>query len=215
MDLTIIRHGECLAQCDDEARIDPDSALSPLGQQQARLAGQRLAAMKVTHIISSPLLRALETAHIIAEEIAITQIDVWMAVREGYSSTHRGFPRSVLAARFSRAIWPDEITEEGWGHGDDTYQHFFARADETAKRFIAHFGQGDHVVLVTHGGFANYLLHALLHIPLDTPTWFELANGSLTRVRLPPAPGPDEPVWPLYPPARVEIHSINEAAHLQ
>jgi broad specificity phosphatase PhoE len=171
--------------------------------------------MHVTHVVSSPLLRALETAHIVAEAVGIEQVEVWMAAREGFSATHRGYSRSVLAERFSRAVLPIEIVEDGWPHGDDTYATFLARAEETASRLNSQFGQEDHVVLVTHGGFANYLLHALLRIPPDTPAWFELANGSLTRMRFPSAPSPDDPVWPLYPPVRVEIHSINETARLQ
>jgi broad specificity phosphatase PhoE len=212
--LTIVRHGECLAQCDPAAARDPDSALSALGREQAQLAGERLAALQVTHIVSSPLVRALETATIIAEAVGIGPIEVWLQAREGFSHAHRADGRSILGKRFPTALLPMEIAEEGWDHGNDTFAGFFARAQETAALLKAQFAVADHVVLVTHGGFANYLLHGLLTIAPETPTWFELANGSLTRLRFPPPPAPDAPVWPLYPPVGVEVLGVNEVGHL-
>jgi probable phosphoglycerate mutase len=212
--LTIVRHGECLAQCDAASARDPDSALSALGRRQAQRAGERLATLQPTHLISSPLVRALETATIIGETVGIGPIEVWLQAREGFSHAHRAFGRSILSQRFPAALLPVEIAEEGWDHGNDTYGGFFARAQETAALLKSRFAADDHVVLVTHGGFANYLLHGLLNIAPETPTWFDLANGSLTRLRFPPPPAPDAPVWPLYPAVRVEVLAVNEVGHL-
>jgi hypothetical protein len=47
-----------------------------------------------------------------------------------------------------------------------------------------------------------------------SPQWFELANGSITRVRLIPDPQAERLDWPLYPPIPVEIKNINDIAHL-
>jgi broad specificity phosphatase PhoE len=214
LDLTIVRHGQCLAQCEPSAQGDPDSALSPVGEQQARRAGERLSAMQVTHLVSSPLLRTLDTAQIIAETVGMESVEVWMQIREGFSGSHRGYGRMDLTRRYPRASLPAALADDGWAHGDDTYDSFFARAQETVMMLRDRFATSDHVVLVTHGGFANYLLHVLLQIRPSTPTWFELANGSLTRIRFPPPAPPDEPVWPLYPPVGVEVLSVNEVGHL-
>lgn len=83
MHLLIIRHGECLGQCDPDYYDDPDSALSPGGEQQARHVAQRLREERVTHILSSPLIRSLATASIITEAIEIEHIAVWPELREG------------------------------------------------------------------------------------------------------------------------------------
>lgn len=214
MHLSIVRHGECLGQCDPAFWTDPDSELSQLGKQQALLTGQKLAAVGVTHILSSPLIRALSTAAIIAKATGIEQITVWMALREGYSSIHRGFPRVELAQRYPQAILPDDIAVDGWAHGGDTLGPFLARSEAIVATLKATFQHDAHVVLVTHGGIANYLLHAILHIGPTTPQWFELANGSITRVRFVPNPAEERPNWPLYPPVDAEILSVNDIAHL-
>jgi hypothetical protein len=57
-------------------------------------------------------------------------------------------------------------------------------------------------------------LHTLLGIPASTPQWFELANGSLSEIRLVPNPEAERPGWPLYPPVAVEILSLNDCRHL-
>jgi broad specificity phosphatase PhoE len=46
------------------------------------------------------------------------------------------------------------------------------------------FGYADLVALVTHGGLANALLHAIVKISPIAPQWFELANSSISHVRL-------------------------------
>jgi broad specificity phosphatase PhoE len=215
MDLLIVRHGECLGQCDPSAASDPDSALSSLGEQQARHTAFRLRTEAITHILSSPLLRALATARILAEALSVDAIDVWPELREGWNELYQGRPREELLQRFPAAKLPPIITELGWTHdGDMSYEHFFARAEQTLQRIKACFGPQDRIVVVTHGGFANYLLHALLNISPTTPQWFELANCSISHVRLVPEPEVERPNWPLYPPMAVEVFSVNDIAHI-
>ncbi len=80
MHLFILRHGECLGQIDPESFSDPDTALSELGQLQARQTAQRLAGENITQLISSPLIRALATASQIAESLAECRLGVWPEV---------------------------------------------------------------------------------------------------------------------------------------
>jgi broad specificity phosphatase PhoE len=215
MDLLIVRHGECLGQCDPSAANDPDSALSSLGERQARHTALRLRTEAITHILSSPLLRALATATILAQALRVDAIDVWPELREGWNEPYQGRPRDELLHRFPAAKLPPTVTELGWTHdGDTSYEHFFARAEQTLQRIKACFGPQDRIVVVTHGGFANYLLHALLNINPTTPQWFELANCSISHVRLVPEPEVERPNWPLYPPVAVEVFAINDTTHI-
>jgi len=94
------------------------------------------------------------------------------------------------------------------------YDALWQRCQELITRVRQHFTHQDHVVLVTHGGCANYLLHILLGIDRRAPQWFDLANGSITRVRLVADPEAERPSWPLYPPIPVEIKNVNDVAHL-
>jgi broad specificity phosphatase PhoE len=211
---TLVRHGECLGQTDPQFWSDPDSALSTRGIEQAIATAHQLATEQVTHLVSSPLLRALTTADAIATMCAIAHIQVWPKLREGFSGTYRGLARSKLLAQFPRAVLADSITEDGWNHGDTNYDALWLRCQELVQRVRQQFTHQNHVVLVTHGGCANYLLHILLGIDRRSPQWFELANGSISRVRLVPDPQAERPDWPLYPPIPVEIKTINDIAHL-
>jgi broad specificity phosphatase PhoE len=76
-------------------------------------------------------------------------------------------------------------------------------------RFVA----DDCVVVVTHGGFAHYLLHAILRSPPDTPVWFDMANGALTHIRF--LQKQDREEWPLYPAFEAEILAMNDVAHVR
>lgn len=215
MHLLIVRHGECLGQWDPQFYSDPDSPLSIRGEQQARQVAQRLIAERVTHIVSSPLIRSLATASIIADVVGVTSFGVWTELREGWGELHRSFVRAELQRRFPRALLPASVSSEGWDHGGDvSYEIFFARAEQSLDLIKKQFGPDDRVVIVTHGGFANYLLHAILRIERTTPRWFDLSNCSVSHVRLVPEPEKERPNWPLYPPVEAEVLSINDMAHL-
>lgn len=165
MMLYLIRHGECLGQCDPNYYSDPDSPLSDLGREQA-VQTRKALSEKLTHIISSPLIRALETAAIIASNKPIT---VWTDVREGFSNSHQGRPLSDLQARFPSALFPESISEQGWQHGNDVYDDWQPRCQNVLASLNTQFSNDDHIALITHGGFANYLLHALLGLTFKKP----------------------------------------------
>lgn len=64
MEVTVIRHGTA----EDRARSDADRALTAVGRAEAVRAGERVAAMTtgVDSIVSSPYLRARQTAELVA-----------------------------------------------------------------------------------------------------------------------------------------------------
>src|SRR5829696_7473113 len=120
MDLFLVRHGECLGQVDPNCK-SPDSELTERGLLQAQLTAQRLASEEITHIISSPLVRSLNTATVIADGLQCEQVIVWSDLREGWSGPlYRAFGRKELLGRFPKTTLPVEITDRGWDHGGDT-----------------------------------------------------------------------------------------------
>ena len=216
MDLFIVRHGESLAYIDPALDNHPDTALSPLGERQARAAATRLKTLEVSQIVSSPLVRALGTAAYIAEAVDQPTIEVWPELCEGWVGAFQSFPRKELLRRFPRVNLPNSITDAGWSYpGDDTYATFCARAEGVLRRIETTFGHADRVAVVTHGGLANSLLHAILRISPATPQWFELQFASITHVRLVPDPQAERPNWPLYPPVYAEVKAVNDTAHLR
>ncbi len=212
--LWIVRHGECLGNVDAQRYPGPDTELTTLGKHQGQCVGQRLAALQITHLVSSPLLRALQTAQIIADQAQLAQFEVWMDLREGNHGDYWCEPRQRLAAAAPKATLPAELGDAGWLHQTRNNQQFTARCARVLDQVRQRFGHADRVALVTHGIVASNLLHALLGIPWSRPTWFELANGSLSSVRLVPDPAAERPGWELLPPVDVEVEYLNDVRHL-
>ena len=67
---TFVRHGESEANKRNIIQGHSDSPLSEAGREHARAAGQWLADRQIDLVFTSPLSRSLETANIIAREIA-------------------------------------------------------------------------------------------------------------------------------------------------
>lgn len=135
--------------------------------------------------------------------------DLHLDLKPRGNRIHRGPGRSELLRRFPRAVLPATITEDGWEHGgDDRYPDFYARCATVARRLEARFRPDDRVVVVGHGGCLNYVLHALLGIPLEAPVWLQMDLGAISTLRL--VPGRERRCgWPLYPPVGVEVLSLN------
>ncbi len=203
MHLFIVRHGQC--------EYAADGPLTSEGELRSRQVALRLKRSAITHILSSPLLRSLGTASIIAEECD-KAVAVWHSLREGFDDPHVGFPRSELMRRFPRALLPPTITDQGWPHGGDSYESFIARSQAVMSQLKAEFSDDDRVVMVAHGGITNYLLHAILQIPRTAPQWFALDYCAITHVHF--VPEAERQNWPLYPPFEVEIISVNDRSHL-
>lgn len=211
MQLFIVRHGECAAQV--TGAHDPDSPLTARGRRQVALVGAALARDGVTAILSSPLVRALETAQIAAAALGLPLVAVWPDLREHYMARHRAHGTATLRRYCPLARFPAAITADGWDHGGDTPASANARCRRAIGRVRAEFGDDARVALVTHGGFANTLLHVLLDLPPGATSFFELANGALHHVRLVPA---DERLRDaFYPPFAVEVHAVNDTGHLR
>lgn len=212
--LFLVRHGECFGNVDAAQYADPDTALTPLGEIQATRVGERLAELNVTHLVSSPLMRALATTQIIADKTSIAHFEVWMDLREGNHGQYWCQPRCQLAAKAPKARLPEALGEADWLHETANYQVFTQRCERVITHLTATFTHADRVVVVTHGILASNLLHVLLGITWQRPTWFELANGSLTCVRLVADPAAERPGWALLPPVDIEVAYVNDTRHL-
>ena len=71
MQILLLRHGDALDHTDDAAR-----ALSPVGNDQARIAGGVLQSLLLIPelIFTSPLLRAVQTATVVADLLGVRNI---------------------------------------------------------------------------------------------------------------------------------------------
>lgn len=187
-----------------------DSALTALGVKQAdRLAGylrdscQELPkdfqdrtkiGYRITHIYSSLMLRALQTASAISKALELPVIGrkdlfecggIYMADEE--TGERIGLPGRTyreLSKLFPNLILPDNDPDSGWWNRPfEIREERFSRARRVIQSMIdTHGATDDNVAIVTHGAFHNALLTVLLKLPEDHNNWINMNNAAITSV---------------------------------
>ena len=187
MIVTAVRHAESLGNAglsDDE-----DPLLSPLGERQARLTGERLAREGVTHVWSSPYRRAIRTAEHVAKLLGLE-----IVLRPDMCEHHlydglrefRFRPAAEIVAEFRGTRLADGFPVTGWEpEWPESWEHLLgrtARVAQAAFELGLSAGPEAHLVVVGHGASVKGLMCALTGevIPRDAP----FTNACLSRVRL-------------------------------
>ena len=152
--LYLVRHG---ARQHPPAGGDPDPGLSPLGKQQARLLGPRLADVPFDVLLHSPLRRATQTAQILSGYLPGVPVRPSGLLRDrtaGPAGDQDGtLPEQYRA--FLDKVPPDER--------DPGAQHLNAAVDQLMTT-----GSSDRCeLLVTH----NYVIGWFVRHALDAPWW--------------------------------------------
>lgn len=146
--LYLIRHGEASPH---------DGPLSEVGREQARLTGQRLRDVPFAAIWHGPLVRAAQTAAIIAKDFPQVQVTALELIGDYIPSDPdlAGLPPSY--AQFVAQYPPAERAQGA------------ALAADAIERFSQPGSDGDdtHELLVTH----NFLIGCLVSHALDAPSW--------------------------------------------
>lgn len=191
MDVYLVRHGESTNNRGDSPV--PYPPLTELGKEQARRAGEFLKSAGITHLYSSPMLRALETAAFISAAIGqLPHVLIELCEWGGDWSGAQGETRSQILEACPNAILPDTITEEGWWFLNETRdaQEAYRLVCAFAETVVAllrerHVPNSDCVGLVSHGGSGDALIGTLLGIPPTTEhVRFSENNTGITRFQI-------------------------------
>ena len=194
-----------------------DPPLTELGHRQAQVVARHLAARPdkvlnryalrhdrggygLTHLYTSLMVRAIVTGGYIAEATGLP-LQAWPEIHErgglhdeapetGEAILVAGPGRSFFAAEYPHLILPDTLGEEGWwSRSRELPEQWSARAAAVWQELLArHGGTDDRVGLVTHGGFFQSLMAALVggEAPLVRPHlsawWFSISNASITHL---------------------------------
>ena len=150
MILHVTRHGQV-----DQATDHPvgDPYLSEVGCEQARLLGERLKGQGFNgSIYSSPFLRTVETAQIVAEVVDAEVIPAAeireYVIREGQMDQFRGATAVELRDRYSRVPDSSELEYPWWTSEIETDDDIEARVSPLINEAVA--GNMD-ALLVGHG----------------------------------------------------------------
>jgi len=146
--LVLIRHGESEGNRDRVFTRTPENPLTDAGREQVRAAGEWVAARcRPAAIVSSPFVRARQTAAILAERLALA-VRVEEDLREQSYGALAGQPYAALrdATDYDPArywLWRPP--------GGETLVEVAARAGVALDR-VAASAPGDDLVVVSHGG---------------------------------------------------------------
>ncbi len=229
MEIYIIRHAQSTnnALTDQNNRVH-DPQLTQLGRRQAKILARHLAQGQeplaqaiddhntpgygITRLYCSPMWRALQTAQPIGQELALDP-EVWVDVHEyggiyldhGETGGVVGYPgqkRSEILEEFPNYLLPADVTEQGWWtQGREDRSACFGRAIKVARRLRSWAKDDERIALVSHGGFIDALLKALLNQVPSSHVFYLHFNAAISRIDL-------------YDSGRLDIRYLNQVAHL-
>jgi broad specificity phosphatase PhoE len=169
--MILIRHGQTeFNRVFSATRQDPgirDPHLTSLGRRQALAVARVLSPLRLRRLITSPYIRAIETASIIAEELNLP-IDVDPLTAERFCFTcDVGSPVAELRAR-----WPDltfdHLEDPWWPAIEETEDVILQRALQFRRWTIGEAWPS--IGVVTHWGFIRAF------------TGLKIRNGTVLRV---------------------------------
>ena len=231
--LILTRHGQAAA---DEVMLGGqiDVPLTPEGREEAGALARRLAGVRIDRIVSSPMLRALETAQIIAtgrpvelderlreldygrwESLTYAEIEArdpeWRARwEEDPAATHSpgGESGDDVAARASRFLVDLLATELGGSSGSVARRH---SPDPGGSRGPVSEATAEaegerRVLVVAHGTYNRILMCVALGVPVcEYRRRFLQDRANLTVLRYEPGDGP----------RGAQLILANDVAHLR
>lgn len=181
MELILVRHAEVSDAARGRCYGHFDFPLSEVGRAQCEALAGRLSTENVAVVLSSPSMRARETAEAIAQPhgLAVSVLDELSEVDFG---AFEGLTYDEIAA-----AWPDVYAE--WMAepavvrfpGGETLADLTRRVAGAVERLRA--DHDEHlVVAVTHGGVVRAVLAEALGLPDDRAFRIAIEPASMTRV---------------------------------
>jgi broad specificity phosphatase PhoE len=184
--ITLIRHGETEWNVQGRYTSRTELPLSDAGRLDVMSRVDRLDLLSVSRILSSPRLRAIQTAEIIATAAGR---DIPTEVSEDLSEVDFGDFEGMTAdelydssRRAEFLAWTSGSSAAPAAPGGETWQHAEARAD----RFLAHLTRdGENAIVVSHGYFLRLLIvRAIGPMPGASLRRLRMDNGRAATLEL-------------------------------
>lgn len=156
--LLIVQHCQSEHHVNDLTGGWTDTPLTELGRKQAARVAQSLQAKlegKPPTLYSSDLLRASQTADVIASDLAV-EVQIDRDLREWNNGVAAGKTKVWVEENVAPLSLPGQGLDRRAFEGAETPREFFERVTSCAERLIT--GKSDPAVLVTHGGTVGALI---------------------------------------------------------
>ena len=165
--LALIRHGQTDWNAEGLLQGSSDIPLNDVGRHQARDALMTLRSKPWDVVVSSPLLRARETAALIADGLGIPLGDAYPGLAERDYGVLEGTPAADAIERWPHRDYP----------GAETLDAVATRGEAALTAIAADF-PADAVLAVCHGTIIRYTLARLAGRPVPG-----IDNGSISMIR--------------------------------
>ena len=202
--LLLVRHGHTDWNLEGRYQGRADTPLNGKGREEARLVGERLKSEGVDLIYSSDILRAYETAQIIAGALG-KEISTLESLREVDTGAWTGLTWEEVKARF-----PEHFREwqaDPWRVrrlGGEFYAHLYRRSVGAARK-VAESHPERCILIVAHGGNIKSIILDALGVEedraLEVASRMGLDNGSISIVD--------------YGEGGVSLRLLNDTCHLE
>jgi broad specificity phosphatase PhoE len=161
MKIYFVRHGESQANLlHTISNRGLPHTLTQKGRNQAEVLANQLRGTKITHIYSSPVLRAIETSAIVAQRLELSYVVV-DALRE--------YDCGVLEGRSDEAAWRQWqdlhgawVIQKKWDEcieGGENFHEVHQRFVPFIHQLVSHYASTtDEILCVSHGGIYSVML---------------------------------------------------------
>ncbi len=180
-----------------QAQVLADFLAHGIDVFNARRPNQQGAGFDITHLYTSLMVRSVATGTKVARELNLP-LTAWVDAHETggiyladeKAGTFVGQPgnnRKYFETNYPDLVLPVTLGEAGWWNRPFEEREVRPiRAEHFLQELVArHGGTDDHVALISHGGFYNHLMRALLKMTCEN-CWFGINNVAITRVDFSP-----------------------------
>ncbi len=180
--LLLIRHGATTWNDEDRVIGSTDLPLSANGKNQADQLSHRLGIEEIDQVISSNMQRAVETAHILADECGL-KVEIDTRIREADFGLWEGLTLGEIQEKYAGSFhrWQSDPASSPPG-GEDP-----KRLKKRIDSFLADLREnhpGEIVAIVSHGVALQTIITSLLDIPYKNDWYFYMYNGSISEVEV-------------------------------
>ncbi len=197
----LVRHGETEWNATDRMQGRSDVPLSPRGVLQSKAVARRLRDRRIDAVYSSDLVRARDTARIIAEPHGLNVFEEPLLAETSLGEWEGLTEADIIAAGKGEAL--RQYRADGVRYrppGSEPLETVAERMLQALARIAERHTSGT-ILIVGHGGSLRVLFCHAIGVPaVPYMRGFRLANASLSLIE--------------YGPHRGSIHFLNDTCHL-
>ncbi|MBT6301442.1 MAG: histidine phosphatase family protein, partial [Candidatus Jacksonbacteria bacterium] len=177
MNIYLVRHGESEANA-QQVKQGTDGNLSAKGKQQATFLAERLSHIQLENIISSPVLRAQQTADIINKKLNLPLTNSPLFVERKTPTELIGKPLQSPEVTNAMQKMYDNYTDNDWHYSDEeNFSDLKTRAINGLKELSK--SSSKNRLVVTHGAFLRVLIACVIMGNMLTSAEYLKFNSTL------------------------------------